>query len=333
MKRLVLITVMAVSILSAAPATSETGSAGLGGAFMKFGLGARSLGMGSAFTGLAEGIDAIYYNPGGLGFSLIKQVGFTYHSLSLDRKLNSASLIYPVRNEAILGVSWINSSVGNVPMIDSDRNTYDEFSNSTNSFGLTFAKAFTEQLSAGGNLRYLQATLDQLNAYTIGVDMGLLYKPLPQYSVGLAVSDLGSNLRWDSSNYWSGNRGGDYDDKFPYRIRGGASGTFLDNRIIVTADVMKVENLDLKFYGGAEYWFTKKAIMFVEDEEAEDELREVTISKRILGLRGGYSDGSLTFGASLYYYISGFDGGFDYAFMTGKEGDGSYHILTMRVMF
>lgn len=333
MRKIIIIAALTVSVLYTAPAMSETGKAGMGGAFMKFGLGARSLGMGGAFTGLAEGIDAIYYNPGGLGFSLIKQVGLTYHNLSLDRKLNSASIIYPVRNEAIIGFSWINSSVGDVPMIDSDRTVYDEFSNSSNSFGLTFAKTFAEQLSFGANLRYLQSTLDQLNAYTIGVDMGAMYKIRPEYSIGLAVSDLGSNLRWDSSNYWSGNRGGDYDDKFPYRIRGGVSGMFLNERLVTAIDVMKVENLDLKFYGGAEYWFQKQVTVLVEDEEAEDELREETINKRLLGLRGGYSDGSLTFGASLYYYVTTFNGGFDYAFMIGKEGDDSYHIITLRVMF
>jgi hypothetical protein len=333
MRKIVTISVVMVLTIFAASAMSETGTAGMSGAFMKFGLGARSLGMGGAFCSVAEGIDAIYYNPGGLAIYPIRQVGFTYQSLTLDRRLNSASITFPVKNEAVLGFAWIHGSVGDVPMIDSDRNRYDEFSNSNNSFGLTFSKLFGEKFSAGGNIRYLQATLDELNAYTVGVDLGALYSITPAYRVGLAVSDLGSNLKWDSSNYWSGNRGSDYTDKFPYRVRGGISGIFLDEHVLVSADMMKVEKLDPKFYGGAEYWFMKKVSRFVEDEEAEDEMREVVVNKRMFGLRAGYSDGSTTFGMSLYYPIDQYSGGFDYAFMTGKQGEGSYHIFTVRVMF
>lgn len=333
MKKLFTITALILSVALIAPAMAETGKAGMTGAFMKFGLGARSLGMGGAFTGVAQGIDAIYYNPGGLGYNLEKEVGFTYHSLTLDRQLNSGAFTYPIRNEAILAISWINSSVGDVPMIDSDRNYYDDFSNHSNSFGLTFSKAILPQLSFGANLRYLQSTLDQLNSYTIGADLGVLAKPLPNYAIGLSISDLGSNLQWDSQNYWSGNRGGSFNDRFPYRIRGGVSGTFLDERLLAAVDVMKVENLDLKFYAGGEYFFVKRFVKLIEDEEAEDELREVIINRKLLGLRAGYSDGSMTFGGSIYYPLGSYSGGFDYAFMSGTEGNSSYHIITARMMF
>ncbi len=333
MRKLFFITALILSVALIAPAMAETGKAGMAGAYMKFGLGARSLGMGGAFTGVAQGIDAVYYNPGGIGFRLEKEVGFTYHSLSLDRHLNSGAFLYPIRNDAILGVSWINSYVGDVPMIDSDRNVYDEFSNHNNSFGLTFSKALLEQVSFGANLRYLQATLDQLNAYTIGIDMGVLAKPIPHMAVGLSVSDLGTNFRWESQNYWSGDRGGTFDDKYPVRIRGGISGTFLDEQLLAAVDVMKVEKLDLKVYAGGEYFFVKKVTRLIEDEEAEDELREIIENKKLLGIRAGFSDGSVTFGGSIYYPVGTMSGGLDYAFMSGKEGEGSYHMFTARVMF
>jgi len=312
---------------------SDTGKAGQAGAFFKFGLGARSLGMGGAFAGVAEGVDAIYYNPGGLGFSSIKEFGFTYHSLTLDRHLNSAYFVFPARNEAVIALSWINSFVSDVPMRDSDRNPFGDFSNSNNSFGLSFSKLLGETGSLGANLRYLQSTLDLINSYAVGVDLGGLYKPSANYAIGLAISDLGSNLTWSSTNYWSGNRGGDYSDKFPIRVRGGAAAKFLDDQFIAALDLVKIEKLDFKIYSGAEYWFFKKITREIEDEEAEDELKEVQINKRLLGLRGGYSDGSLAFGMSLYYPYGKLNGGFDYAYLTGKRDEGSNHVFTIRVLF
>ena len=333
MKKNILLAVLLVVTVLAASAMSETGKAGMAGAFMKFGLGARALGMGSAYCSIAEGIDAIYYNPAGPGMYPASQVAFTYQSLTLDRNLNSAAILYPVQNEAVLGFAWIHASVSDVPMIDSDRNYYDDFHNNNNAFGLTFSKLFGDQLSIGGTLRYIQSTLDVINSYTVGVDLGVLFKPHPHYSVGIAASDLGSNMRWDSSNYWSGDRGSDYTDKFPYRFRGGVSGSFIDEQVIASVDVMKVERLNPKFYAGAEYWFSKKVSTFIEDEEAEDEIVEVRTNKRILGLRSGFADGSFTAGMSLYYPVGNYSGGFDYAFVTGKQDEGSNHVFTVRLVF
>ena len=332
--RRVLFIITAISLtLCVTPAMSDTGKAGQAGAFFKFGLGARSLGMGGAYAGVAEGIDAIYYNPGGLGFSRIKEFGFTYHSLTLDRHLNSAYFVLPARNEAVIALSWINSFVGDVPMRDSDRNLFGDFSNSNNSFGLSFSKLLGDAASLGANLRYLQSTLYLINSYTVGVDLGGLYKPNPNYAIGLAISDLGSDLAWNSTNYWSGNKGGDYSDNFPIRVRGGVAGKFLNDQLITAVDLVKVEKLDFKIYSGAEYWFLKKITVEIEDEEAEDELKEAQLDKRLLGLRGGYSDGSLTFGMSLYYPYGKFNAGLDYAYMTGKRDEGSNHVFTIRVLF
>lgn len=333
MRKLFLISALILSVVLISPVMAETGDAGRAGSFMKFGIGARAIGLGGAYTAVAEGIDAVYYNPAGMGYSREREVGFTYHSLTLDRHLNSGAIIYPIRNESIITFSWINSYISDVPMIDSDRNYYDDFSNSNNSFGLSFSKAFFEQLSVGGNLRYVQSKLDQINAYTVGVDLGVIAKPLPQYSIGLTISDLGSNMQWDSSDYWSGTRGGIYHDRYPIRVRGGVAGTFFNEQLLVAADVMKVEDLDPNFYVGGEYWFMKRIVELIEDEEAEDELREVIINKKLLGIRAGYSDGSLTFGGSLYYPFGTFSGGFDYAYKGGKLDDGNYHMFTVRVMF
>lgn len=333
MRKLFISITVILLALCASPAMSETGQAGQAGAFFKFGLGARSLGMGGAFAGVAEGVDAIYYNPGGLGFSRIKEFGFTYHSLTLDRHLNSAYFLFPARNEAVIALSWINSFVGDVPMRDSDRNPIGDFSNSNNSFGLSFSKLLGESGSLGANLRYLQSTLDLINSYTVGVDLGGLYKFGNNYAAGLAISDLGSNLTWSSTNYWTGNRGGDYTDKFPIRVRAGVAGKFMNEQLIAALDVVKIDKLDFKIHSGAEYWFMKKITTEIEDEEAEDELKEIQINKRLLGLRGGYSDGSMTFGMSLYYPYGKLNGGFDYAYITGKRDEGSNHVFTIRVLF
>ncbi len=332
MRKLILFLIVIAAAINISSTSAETGKAGQAGAFLKFGLGARALGMGGAFCSIAEGIDAVYYNPAGLAFAATKQVGFTYHSLSLDRNLNSAAFIFPVRNEAVMGLSWINSSVSNVTMVDYDRNPFGEFKNSNNAFGLTFAKIFGVKYAFGGNLRYLQSTLGELDTYAIGVDIGGYCRLNKMFTIGLTAQDLGSEYRWDSSNYWSSG-GNVYNDKFPVKIRGGTSATLLNEALTAALDIVKIQYLDLKIYAGAEYWIFKQVSITVPDEESEDEFIEKLINKRLLGLRTGYSDGSLTFGMSLYNPFGKLTGGFDYAFLTGKRGQESNHIFTVRIMF
>jgi len=333
MRKILIISILLLLIANISFADDEAGKAGQTGAFLKFGLGARALGMGNAFSAVAEGIDAIHYNTAGAAFIKEKRVGFAYHSLSLDRNLNTASFLSLVRNQAVMGLSWINSSVSDVPMRNSDRTLYGNMANNDNLFTLIFAKKANNDFSFGANLKYIQSKLDNLTSGAVGLDASGLFKFAKFYAVGLSVQDIGLEHRWDSSNYWSGNKGAVYNDPFPLRIRSGLSGSFMNNTIITAVDIVKIEHLDMKYYAGAEYWILKQVNLFGADEESEDESISTSVDRRLLGLRAGYSDGSPTFGMSLYYPYGNLHGGFDYAYMAGKVDENSYHVFTMRVLF
>jgi hypothetical protein len=332
--RKLLLTISAIAAVTAyMPSMAETGNAGYAGDFMRFGLGARPLGMGGAFAAIAEGFEACYYNPAGLALYPVRQAGFTYHSLTLDRQLNSAALISPVRNEAVMGISWIYGGVGDVQMRDSDRNLAGIFANNSNAVALTFSKMATEYLSLGANVRYLQSKLDELTAYTVGADFGAIARYKKMASVGISLQNFGSDLKWDSGKYWS-QGGKSYMDRVPVRIRGGVAALLFDETFIGALDVVKDLNMNIRINLGAEYWFTTRVKELVENEEGEGEaLTETMVSERLFGLRTGYNDGSFTFGGSLMYPFGNLNGGFDYAYMTGRRDEGSNHVFTLRVLF
>ena len=333
--RLIIIILIMLSIPSLLVA--ETGNAGYAGEFMRFGLGARPLGMGGAFTAVAEGFEGTYYNPAGLAFHPERQAGFTYHSLSLDRHLNSAAAVFPVRNEAVLAISWINSSVGNTIMRDSDRNQLGDFKNSNNAFTLTFSKLAAEYFSFGVNIRYLQEKLDELDAYTVGIDAGAVARYGKIGCAALTLSNLGSSFSWNSSKYWS-DGGNEYKDKLPIGLRFGVAAFVFDERLITAADIVKDDKLNVRYHIGAEYWLTTKAKLAGGDDdedygEGEETAGETTRTRRWFGLRTGYSNGSFTAGGSLMYPFGQTNGGIDYAYMSGRRDEGSYSIISLRLMF
>jgi len=72
----------------------------LAGAFMRMGLGARANAMGNAFTGIAEGPVAAYYNPAGIPFLETRQLMLSYRFLSLDRNFNYIGFATGIRPKA-----------------------------------------------------------------------------------------------------------------------------------------------------------------------------------------------------------------------------------------
>ena len=305
--------------------------AGYAGAFLRNGLGARAMGIGGAYTAIAEGPEATYYNPAGLGYTKNVEIRSSYKTLSLDRHFGHVAIAFPIRNEASMAASWINAGVSDVPAIDRSRNFYGDVSNSSNAFALSFAKVLHPKFSFGANLKYIQEKLDETESFTIGLDIGLLSKIHEYITLGAIVQNIGSKYKWDSSNVWRD--GGDYDETFPFVMKFGASGNLLNGNLIPAFDIETSDQSEMKFRAGSEYWLTKMVIRQVEDEYEEDVMIDVEEQVKIAGLRIGIDRGSPTFGGSIFYEVRNISMGVEYAYLIGREGTDSGHIFTFGLGF
>jgi len=319
---------LAISLI-AANAYSD-GDAGLGGQFLRNGIGARPLGMGGAYTAIAEGPEATYYNPAGLGFNLKLGISLSYKSMSLDRHLSHAAISFPIRNEAAMAASWVNAGVGNVTGHGSSQQPAGKIDNNQNAFAVSFAKAINSSFAFGGTLRYLQEKFDNLDAFAIGVDLGAKARIKKIILVGLTAQNLGSTMRWDSGNYW-GTAGSSYSDEFPVVVRFGLAGNLLDEKLVPAIDFEKSGKMAVRFRAGAEYWLTKKLTKQVEDEYEEGKFNTVEYSIRWAGLRVGIDRGNPTFGASYAYVLKNTSMAIEYAFLVGQQGTSASHIFTLKV--
>jgi len=320
-----------LALLLFAPATFASGAGGYAGAFLRNGIGARPLGMGGAYTAVAEGAEAVYYNPAGLGF--IPKIMFTssYKTLSLDRHLGYIAISFPIRGEAAMAASWVNAGVSDVIGRGESRQILGEIDNSSNAFAVSFAKALSSRISFGVNLQYIQEKLDDLESFTVGLDIGVIGKPHKNLSVGAVLKNLGSDYRWESSKYWS--EGGTYDEAFPIVMKFGLAGNFISGRLIPAVDLETSNKSELKLRAGGEYWFTKKVIRVVEDEYEEDVFLEIEEDFRLAGLRIGLDRGVPTFGASVFQEFGRITFGLEYAFLIGRHGTSAGHLFTMNIGF
>jgi hypothetical protein len=328
MKKAILILAI---LLFAASVASADGDAGLTGPFLRNGIGARPLGMGGAYTAIAEGPEATYYNPSGLGFLSKTQVSLSYKTMSLDRHLSQVAVSFPIRNEAAMAASWINSGTSNVPGASESREPLGNVANNDNAFALSFAKAVNSSIALGGSLKYLQQKLDLTSAFTIGVDVGALANIKKMASVGVVVQNIGSSYRIDGAKEWTD--GKSYDDKFPLTVKFGAAGHLLGDRLIPAIDFEKSGQMNIRFRAGGEFWFVKTTTREVPDEFEEGKMTAVEENVRWAALRAGLDRGAPTFGASYFFFIKKISAGLEYAYLVGNQGTSASHLLTLKLGF
>lgn len=184
------------------------------GEFMAIGVGGRPLGMGGAFTAVANDITAGYYNPAGLAnlnypqISLMHAehfgdlVNYDYGAVAIPFGIDMSFGISAVR----LGVDGIHDTRnalydangdGIVDITRGDRLDYDkisEFSNQDWVFYLTFAKRHSENFYWGANVKVIRRDIAEFGATGIGFDVGALYTPIENLYLGANIQDVTTTL-------------------------------------------------------------------------------------------------------------------------------------------
>lgn len=236
-----LICLLALIGLLSARAESQENS-GSPGVFLRMGVGARALGLGGAYVGLAEGPAATYWNPSGLGRIQNLQFEFMNTNLPFDRTSNFFSGVIPIKNVATIGLSWIGLRVNNIEGRTGNTGDPDyTFSSSQNMIALSLGKSLASVVSIGGNVKFIKYDLDNLSATGIGFDAGLLIHPFDLFSVGLMAQDIGTDYRWS----------GGFVEAVPPSYRAGLALKVYEG-VVLAADVNKTGDLSPQLHFGGE---------------------------------------------------------------------------------
>lgn len=317
-----LIAVTIVMVFSFTNAHAQ--DAGYAGAYLKVPIGARPTAMGGAYLAISDDGAGPLYNPAGLAGLNAPLFSASYRAMQLDRTLSFVSAAFPVSGEAVVGLSWLYAGSGAVAGRDDlGVPTGHDITFNNHNIGIIFAKRFEKYLSVGGKFSYLQATLPEVNAFTVGIDVGAILHvsyfydrdvreemAIQDIQIGAVVKNLGAQFNWNSENYVrryisATAFGAGQDDKVPIEFGVGGSARFLQRKLVLASDITMNDKQDPELHGGAEYFF-----------------------KPELALRGGYSDGSFTTGAGVVFSFSNKPMALDYAFSTEKAGEGSEHIFS-----
>ena len=206
--------------------------------FLSHGVGARALGMGSAFVAIADDATATYWNPAGLtqvkkhSFSAMYSDTFSSGEGSwLSRGLvnyNFVNYVYQIEDIGSVGVSWIRLGVDDIPrttFLDTNNNgilgdfqdkngngikedgelyidrpeVAEYFSNTDTAILISYARQLHRIAAVGGNLKLLNQAIFENTGRGFGVDIGVIVEPYQGLRLGALLLDAtGTQVTWDT---------------------------------------------------------------------------------------------------------------------------------------
>jgi hypothetical protein len=283
-----------VLLLEVSAARATVGSE----AYLQLLVGARPMGMGGAFAGLADDVTALFFNPAGISAIPERQATAMHAELSFDRSFNYLAASFPNhKGQSGWGISYTNFQVNGIPetrvvpgtttpIINADGTVtiFSLFDNTQENFTVTYAWAATENLRVGLTGRLLHRDIGRQEANGYGSDVGVLFQASKDVRVGLNLQNIFASIREDATLHR---------DIIPFTATlGGSVRAWQD--VILVLDIFKVDGEDGGIRFGAEKWWGDR-----------------------YALRLGLNDGDFTAGAGIKYRAFQFD----YAYQTQELGD------------
>jgi hypothetical protein len=223
------VAVLVLAVLFSNPlyAWFSSGDAGMSALpLLKVGVGPRASAMGGSFTGLADDVSALYWNPAGLG-----QIKYNDFFLSHNEWLQGIRTEYfsmaPRAGPGRLGIGLTYSGITGIETWGPDNQPGPTLSTWTGAltcgYGISVLPLFAKpsrigmetktgrqpkaqkmELYAGGEVKLLYDDLgrDAPHGLGGGADLGLLFRPWPLLGVGLSVQNIGRiNYRPDGGAF------------------------------------------------------------------------------------------------------------------------------------
>ena len=210
-KRKIAVTQAMITVLCCTGLAYADADGGRNDAFYTFGAGARSMGMGKAYSAVADTAEAMYWNPAGLMQVQKMEVSTLSSDLFFGYKYNYSGIVWPMPDQVI---AFHTASLSSPTFEGRDASnvfTHD-FTDAKSSMGGSFATKLSPQLSLGFNYKNFARVLDTYSDTVTLIDGGVLYKANESLRVGLSALNLVAMLDTSKTS-----------DKFPLNLRAGAA--------------------------------------------------------------------------------------------------------------
>ncbi len=237
--------------------------------FLEIGIGARSAGMGEAYTALADGAGSAFWNPAGIVDIENRSFFLAYNSWPADISIGGIAFAWNFGDYGTIAVSSVFLNTGDMTVTtvnDPDGLSGDKFSLVNYAFGISYARYLTDRLSLGATIKMVREDYMEYGYSVLALDVGTVYRTdFKGLKLGMSILHFGQEISFDGTYYdysdpeiASGEQKGFKNYSLPINFRVGVSMDVWeeDKSKIVSAVDMVHPNNNLEQYNfGVEYSF------------------------------------------------------------------------------
>ncbi|MFA6468545.1 MAG: PorV/PorQ family protein [Bacteroidota bacterium] len=164
--------------------------------FLKIGVGARGIAMGSSQVASVNDATALYWNPSGIANLTANQVLLSNNNWIADLSHNFLAAVVPAGEFGVIGVSVSYLSMGDMKVTDWD-NTYgtgQTFSANSAAIGIGWARHMNDRFMVGVQLKLLHESIANTTANSFAVDVGSQYD-IGWLRLGMSLQNFGPQTR------------------------------------------------------------------------------------------------------------------------------------------
>ncbi len=277
-----LLPLLAIALFSHEASSQKVGSTSM--QFLKVMPVARATAMGDAYSVLASGADAVFWNPGGVAHTESSEISLTYTKWFVDTKQGALSYAASVDGFGSIGLQLQFVDYGEIPeaLWTSPYKDDIEFPGLTGRTfrpyayvaGLTYAKQLTDKFATGLTVKYAHESLYDGEAHTattsqgdtVEVDTwanGLMFDFGLQYETGYRTIRIAASVQNFGANVVYAKEG----NSIPLALRVGIAADLIghnalfssseDNRVGLAFDLFQPNDYAQQAHVGMEYEYSK----------------------------------------------------------------------------
>lgn len=171
--------------------------------FLEIGVGARALGMGGAFTAMADDPSAMYWNVAGIARLGQGGIFFNHTEWIANTNFDYLSGVIQLGRLGAVGVSITSLTMDemDVTTVEMPEGTGQTFNAGDFAVSVGYALRLTDDFSIGFNPKIIHQYIWDMNATGIAIDVGVHYvTPFKNVTLGFALTNFGSKMRINGDN-------------------------------------------------------------------------------------------------------------------------------------
>lgn len=185
---------------------------------LKFNVGPRAIGMGGAYTAVANDITAMYWNPGGTANITRNEAFFNHTSLYADIRYDYAAIASHLSGLGTIGafVSVLSMDDMLVRTEEAPEGTGELFTAGAIVIGVNYSRYLTDNFTIGFNAKYINESIWHMSATGFAIDIGTMYTLhiLNEFRIAASISNFGTKMQLRGRDATRVIRSGSGDDNF-----------------------------------------------------------------------------------------------------------------------